>query len=188
MKPLGNHMQETENKTRLSLTLHVNNSAVPNRSEIRRWEENLDLTAIEVCVVPSQSSDDHVHSSRANVPSAVNCAICCEVGLGEVDIRAADPLTAMQTFVQRHLHLLRLYLWTEGAAERDFSIFPNHTIRLRHTQSWKHNKRSSDGAQIDYSLPSSVSFCVGDCLTASHMLSTDKFNVLIRMNSYDTLN
>lgn len=108
MKLWGNHMQETENKTRLSLTLYVNNTAVPNRSEIRRWEQNLDLTAIDVCVVPSQASDDHVHSSRANIPSAMNCAICCEVGLREVDISAADPLAAMQTFVQRDLHFLRL--------------------------------------------------------------------------------
>lgn len=82
-------------KTRLSLTLYVNNGAVPNCSEIWRWEENLDLTAIEVCVFPSESSDDHIHSSRANIPSAVNSAICCKVGLREVDKTAADLLLAV---------------------------------------------------------------------------------------------
>lgn len=62
-----------------SLTWYIHQRAIPEFTDVRWWEDDIHLAAIEVRVLTPQAKDGQVYFACAYIASAVDYTICLYV-------------------------------------------------------------------------------------------------------------
>lgn len=63
------------------LTWNIHQCSIPSLSEVWRWKDDTHLAAVDVCVLPPQTIDGHVHFAGAYITPTEHFTLCHYLGI-----------------------------------------------------------------------------------------------------------